>query len=35
VLHLMQTLRYPHIQVSGLGLQRLQAAILAVETLRI
>ncbi|TXT35506.1 MAG: transcriptional regulatory protein NadR [Comamonadaceae bacterium] len=35
VLHLMQTQRYPHIQVSGVGLQRLQAAILAVETLRI
>ena len=35
VLHLMQTRRYPHIQVSGVGLQRLQAAILAVETLRL
>ena len=33
VLHALRGRRYPHIQVSGLGADRLQAAILAVETL--
>lgn len=35
VLHQLQTRRYPHIQVLGQGLQRVQAAILAVDTLRL
>jgi nicotinamide riboside kinase len=34
LVHELQTMRYPHITVSGVGEQRLQAAILAVQTLR-
>ena len=33
VLHELQAKRYPHVQVSGLAADRLQAGILAVETL--